>query len=211
MSEKEIIDALRKIPKIVNAAETFQTNSYAILGKLAQLIQQYHPEVIIPEKTFSELERKIINTPCAAPKADVFSEQLMRNLVPGIRSIIKDSIREERQEHFKPLFRKIRFYRAFVIILIGILSISTHKYYTSDEFRGVQYNKICNSEYITPAEKRELVNDCSTISTLPISYDNNPKLVVSRINKNKRILRRRERHEKKYGEWEPVESIKPTD
>lgn len=211
MNDTEILlKALGQLPDLVDAAKTYKETNDKTVSTLSTAIKE-RPKAIIPESEMSRLKCSILQTPCALPDTDGVAAQIVeyvRECMPAIvREEVKKALAEtkvtmiHRHEHYSlcnlwsivndVTKRWIAGLAITVAILLVALACCVDYALTSELFLGKSYREICNSEYITEAEREELIKDIFAVSAYPRKYKGRPKALREKIQQNKAILRER--------------------
>jgi hypothetical protein len=211
MNDTEILlKALGQLPDLVDAAKTYKETNDKTVSTLSTAIKE-RPKAIIPESEMSRLKCNILQTPCALPDTDGVAAQIVeyvRECMPAIvREEVKKALGEtkvtmvHKHEHYSlgnlwsivndVTKRWIAGLAITVAILLVALACCVDYALTSELFLGKSYREICNSEYITEAEREELIKDIFAVSAYPRKYKGRPKALREKIQQNKAILRER--------------------
>ena len=215
MENKDIVEALEKVPTLVKAAETFKATSGHIVSSLADAVKQ-RPQAEIPE---SELQ-KISGTPCAPPDVDSFSKALVQKVAGDIGSTIKEKVDKALEgatvkvqhththsyciEKDLKEYADIRLWNRSIafgltsVVLAAIIAIIAIVYYNSETYWGKQFYQVYSSPYLTEEEWENISQDIHTIAILPNEFDKDPKRVKERIKKNKDILKERKKENPRH-------------
>lgn len=219
----KILEALSKIPKLVELAERLMAESKIKSDILAKAVQNKVQAEIPPEEidAFTKaVTESVRRTPCASPNLSQVSAEIANKVAAEIRDMvyadvkaatsaaIKDTPHVTRKEvTLLPPWESTQFAEdstrrlnhvllALCIVFMVAFGLCAWGHFGSDAYVGKQYMKICTSEYATRAEKEMLWKDTSTVSVVPDEYDKLPKLVRQKIRRNKEILRQREKEAK---------------
>ena len=215
MENKDIVEALEKVPTLVKAAETFKATSGHIVSSLADAVKQ-RPQAEIPE---SELQKNS-GTPCAPPDVDSFSKALVQKVAGDIGSTIKEKVDKALEgatvkvqhththsyciEKDLKEYADIRLWNRSIafgltsVVLAAIIAIIAIVYYNSETYWGKQFYQVYSSPYLTEEEWENISQDIHTIAILPNEFDKDPKRVKERIKKNKDILKERKKENPRH-------------
>lgn len=217
MDENKILESLAKVPELVNASEQLISNNEKMFSVLAKRVQERVKAYISKEEianAASEITTAIKATPCAPPNPADVADQVVKEINNDLKSIIEATVREAVKEtkvkaevthlyapdwniskyadkKYKELVRALSVVCVFLMTVSGIFA---SMYYSSEEYLGSQYVKICCSKFITPEEKEMLVKDVYSTGVLPKNFDKN--ILKQKIKRNKAILDQRERESK---------------
>lgn len=215
----KILEALSKIPKLVELAERLMAELKIKSDILAKAVQNKVQAEIPPEaiESFTKaVTDSVRHTQCAPPDASRLSAGIANKLAEEIRTQVYADVRAATSEAIKDTPHvlkkevvymnpwdatefaedKTRRYNHVLLVLCIVFMIAfgfcAWKLYGSDAYVGKRYMENCTSEYATRAEKEMLWENTSTVSVVPDEYDKLPGLVRQKIRNNKAILRQRE-------------------
>ena len=215
----KILEALSKIPNLVELAERLMAEFKIKSDILAKAVQNKVQAEIPPEaiESFTKaVTDSVRHTQCAPPDASRLSAGIANKLAEEIRTQVYADVRAATSEAIKGTphivkheeilmapwdatkyaeDRTRRFNHVLLVLCIVFMiafGFYAWKFYGSDAYVGKQYMKIYTSEYATRAEKEMLRENTSTVSVVPDEYDKLPGLVRQKIRNNKAILRQRE-------------------
>ena len=210
--DNTFIDYLSKIPAL--------TESVDKLVKLtSQVLQQGIRAKMSPEdkqELVQELKEEISNTPCAAPDvsetggliADGVISKLGNTIEQTVRETIKDTriCIEQRHVHTtawdlaKVAEEKTRVWliilASLLVALSLFLAIGSYIFFHSDGYYGKEYLEVVWSDYTTEKEREALWEDIYVTGALPKYYSKSPEHFKQAMERNKAILRDRERRAK---------------
>jgi hypothetical protein len=217
MDNKEILDALAKIPELVKAAETFKRTTEKAIATLAEAVKQ-RPQAMISESELDKLSERISKTKCAPPDTTLISRELSRRLSCDISDAIGLVIKNKAAvalknasvtvEHShvverdlkdvvdKRMRHKILMLWIIIIVLLEAIGISAFNYYCSDIFWGKQFKELYTSKYITQDEKARIERNAGYTGILPKGYHKNPGAAQARLQLSMEILKKREKEAK---------------
>ena len=217
MDNKEILDALAKIPELVKAAETFKRTTEKAIATLAEAVKQ-RPQAIISESELDILSERISKTKCAPPDTTLISRELSRRLSGDISDAIGPVIKNKAAvalknasvtvEHShvverdlkdvvdKRMRHRILVLWFIIIILLEAIGISAFNYYCSDTFWGKQFKELYTSKYITQEERARIERNAGYTGILPHGYHKNPGAAQARLQLSMEILKKREKEAK---------------
>lgn len=214
----KILEALSKVPKLVELVERLQADYATMFNTLAKAVQNKAQAELSPEAITDiadTLKESVRHTQCAPPDASQVSKEIANKVAAEIRNTvyadvkaassaaIKDTPHITKQEvtllapwdAAKYAEKKTRRLNYVLLVLCIVFMVAfgfcAGGLFGSDAYVGKQYMKIYNSEYATMAEKEMLWKNTSTVSVVPDEYDKLPKLVRQKIRHNKAILRQR--------------------
>lgn len=211
MNDTELIlNALGQVPDLVEAAKTYKETNDKTVSTLSTAIKE-RPKAIIPESEMSRLKCSILQTPCALPDTDGVAAQIVEYVRECMPAIVQEEVKKaldetkvtmiHRHEHYSigslwsivddVTKRWIACLAITVAILLVALACCVDYAFTNELFLGKSYREICNSEYITEAERDELIKDVFVVSAYPRKYKGRPKALRAKIQQNKAILRER--------------------
>lgn len=91
MDNKELIDALEKIPAFIKAAETYKETSTHIISTISDAIMK-RPQAVIPGEELEKIKKAIRETRCAQPDITFISRELARRISGDVSDAIKPTI-----------------------------------------------------------------------------------------------------------------------
>lgn len=213
MDNKELIDALEKIPAFIQAAETFRGTTNHIIATFSKELKNYS-RAEIPETELKKISEVIEQTQCAQPDVDTLSRDLARRLSRDVSDEIRPAIKRAASEALKSatvtvehshyiekdlrglvderVKKKFLILWSIIIILLITIGISVISYYNGEVYWGKQFYDVYTSEYLTAEEKDNLRENSYLMSVLPRDYFEDSATARLQIKQFKKSLKKRE-------------------
>lgn len=217
--KNQIIEALGKVPGLVEAAEKILDGLEEFKKMIADLLKrQIHAD--IPEKELNKVgsaaATAVSQTRCALPDPAQISgriaEQAASLFKASIHSEAKEAVKEAmketpvavKHEHSyyptyeitkvanEKLAQRFWFMFAVTMLVVSLFTINALLYYDSETFIGKQYQEIYHSKYATDDERKMLATEVYDTGFVPREFAKTPNLVKAKIKRNKEILKQRE-------------------
>ena len=220
MDNKEILDALAKIPELVKAAETFKRTTEKAIATLAEAVKQ-RPEAIIPESELDKMSERISKTPCAPPELEPLGRKLASNVSAILTPIFTEKAKkaldgaavEVRHTHaycFEKDLKEVadkRMAKLCLILIIVVFTLivsivsSLFLYFNGETYIAKQFQEVYSSQYLTPEEKDQLKHSSISTGILPTYYHKDPEKARQQLKRNRRILKQRQKQKSKNGTY----------
>ena len=185
----------------------------------AQILQQKQEAKISDEelqRLVSTIEDAVRRTHCAAPDTTDCSRLIAKGVISEVKQEVKESVKETVSttrvpvEHLhthttlcemsklvdETTRRWLLGLTASCIALLLLLLVGGIYVLNTNEYLGMEWRKICCSDYTTAEERAFLVEDWFSTGFIPKEYKDKPKLLKDSIRRNKEILKQR-KHEAK--------------
>lgn len=217
--KNQIIEALGKVPELVNATEKVVEGIEEFKRMQADLLKrQIHADIPKEElnKVGSAAATAVSQTRCALPDPAQISsriaEQAASLFKASIHSETKEAVKEAmketpvvvKHEHSyyptyeiakiaeKKLMQRFWIMLAVTLVMSLFCGLNTYKYFNSDSYAGKAYMELYRSKYTTEAEQKMLGSEVHNTGFVPQEYYKSPDLVKAKIKRNKEILKQRE-------------------
>jgi hypothetical protein len=218
-NQNQIIEALGKVPGLVEAAEKTLEACEEFKKMLADLLKrQIHANIPTEElnKVGSAAATAVAHTRCAMPDTTGLAQQIADKAISNMRPVIKaetelgvkDGMKDTpvvvKHEHsYYPTYEMTkvaneklaqRFWIMLTITLVMALlsGLNAYRYFNSESHTGKAYMEIYRSKYATEAEQKMLGSEVYNTGFVPQEYYKSPEVVKAKIKRNKEILKQRE-------------------
>lgn len=219
IEKKGIQESLAAIPDLVEACENIIKSNEKTQEISAKIIQTGMKATVPSDevkRVADAIAETVSQTPCAAPDTSevsgLIAEGVTRELGDVIKTAVQDSLKNTRvvvdHQHYhttawalvKVAEEKTRVWLIILASLVTALSlflaIGSYIFFHSDGYYGKEYLEVVWSDYTTEKEREALWEDIYVTGALPKYYSKSPEHFKQAMDRNKAILRDRERRAK---------------
>lgn len=216
IEKKGIQESLAAIPDLVEACENIIKSNEKTQEISAKIIQTGMKATVPSDevkRVADAIAETVSQTPCAAPDTSAVSgliaEGVTRELGDVIKTAVQDSLKNTRvvvdHQHYhttawalvKVAEEKTRVWLIILASLVTALSlflaIGSYIHLNSEDYYGKEYLEVVWSDFTTEKERESLWKDVYPTGALPKSYSKSPEHFKQALERNKAILKDRER------------------
>lgn len=223
--EKPVIEALAKVPELVETTKTIIEQNEKINAIFGKALEQ-RAQAIIPseeiQKVVHAVTEEVKHTRCAAPDAGESSELIAKGVLKSTLGAVENAVRDAikntpitlEHHHIHATTyemakladewskRWLSILGALCCLLLFVVAGGLVWFYQSEYYWGREYSKVHESQYATPEEKELLWKNARAIVVFPLEFTSNPEYAKAKIKQNKQVLKERQKQAKENGKYD---------